>query len=178
MLALAAAGGIALRVWTYRSAIGIPDSDEAVVGLMVRHMIHGEFTTFFWGQSYGGSQEALLTVPGFLVFGSGWLALRIVPIVLSAVAALLVWRVGRRTIGEPAASVAAAVFWIWPPFVIYKLTHQWDFYASDVVYCALFLLLALRVVERPEPAPGRAVRARPRPRLLADGADRPGRGRA
>ena len=69
---------------------------------------------------------------------------------LAAVTALLVWRVGRRTVGEPAATVAAALFWVWPPFAIYKLTHQNGFYASDVLYAALLALLALRVVERPE----------------------------
>ena len=37
-LALTGAAGIALRVWTYRSASGVPDSDEAVVGLMARHI--------------------------------------------------------------------------------------------------------------------------------------------
>ena len=39
LVLLAAAAGIALRVWVYRSALGIPDSDEAVVGLMVRHFM-------------------------------------------------------------------------------------------------------------------------------------------
>ena len=103
-LTFAAAGavGLALRIWTYRNAAGVPDSDEAVVGLMVRHILHGEFTTFFWGQAYGGSQEALLTAPVFAVFGSSWLALRIVPLLLSAVAALVVWRVGLRLMSERA----------------------------------------------------------------------------
>ena len=142
--------GIALRVWVYRSISGTPNADEAVVGLMARHALHGEFTTFYWGQAYGGTQEVLLTVPVFLVAGSSWLALRVVPIVITAVAAVLIWRVGRRTIGEPAAAVAGAIFWLWPPFDVFQLTHQQGFYASNVLYCALLLLLGLRVVERPD----------------------------
>jgi hypothetical protein len=149
-LALIGIAGIALRVWTYRSTLGVPNADEAVVGLMTRHVLDGELTTFYWGQAYGGSQEALLTAPVFLIGGSSWLALRMIPIALSAIAALLVWRVGQRTIGEPAALVAAGVFWIWPPFVLYQLVHQQGFYASNVVYCGLLLLLALRLVERPD----------------------------
>jgi hypothetical protein len=148
--ALLGIGGVVLRVWTYRSTLGTPTADEAVVGLMARHVFDGELTTFYWGQAYGGSQEALLTVPVFLIGGSSWLALRMIPIALNAVAAVLVWRVGRRTIGEPAALVAVGVFWIWPPFVLFQLVHQQGFYASNVVYCALVLLLALRVVERPD----------------------------
>jgi dolichyl-phosphate-mannose-protein mannosyltransferase len=142
--------GLALRIWVYRSALGTPNADEAVVGLMTRHLLDGEFATFYWGQAFGGPQEALLTAPVFVIVGSSWLALRIIPIALSAVAAVLIWRVGRRTIGEPRALVAAGVFWIWPPFVLFQLVHQQGFYASNVVYCGLLLLLALRVVERPD----------------------------
>ncbi len=150
LFGLTALVGIALRVWTYRSVMGTPNADEAVVGLMARHILDGQLTTFYWGQAFGGSQEALLTAPVFFVAGSSWLALRLIPVALTALAALLIWRVGRRTIGEPAGAVAAAVFWIWPPFDIFQLTHQQGFYASNVVYCALLLLLALRVVERPD----------------------------
>ena len=116
---------------------------------MARHFAGGELATYFWGQAYGGSQEVLATVPLFWVAGSGWLTLRLVPIALSAVTAVVVWRVGRRTIGEPAAVVAGCVSWIWPPFVIYKLTHQWGFYASGTLYTGLLLLVTLRMVERP-----------------------------
>jgi dolichyl-phosphate-mannose-protein mannosyltransferase len=148
-LALTGCAGIVLRVWAYRSPIGVPSADDGILGLMTLHALHGHFTTFYWGSPYCGSQEALLTVPVFWLFGPSWLALRIVPMVLTAVAAALIWRVGRRTIGEPAATVAGALFWIWPPFAIYKLTHQTGQYTSGVIYAVLLLLLALRVVERP-----------------------------
>ena len=141
--------GIVMRVWVHRSASGVPDSDEAIVGLMTRHLIDGELSTFFWGQAYGGTQEVLLTAPLFAVADSGWVALRLVPVLLSGAAALVVWRVGRLTIGEPAATTAGLLAWIFPPFLLYKLTHQSGFYASGVVYAALILLLALRLAGRP-----------------------------
>jgi hypothetical protein len=149
LVACAVVVGTAFRVWVYRSALGIPDSDEAVVGLMARHILHGQFTTFFWGQAYGGPQEALLTAPLFALFDSSWFLLRLVPIVLSGVAALVTWRAGRRLYGDPGALAAGAVLWVWPPFLLYKLTHQWGFYASGIAYCALIVLLSLRLVERP-----------------------------
>ena len=149
LVALAGVAGVVLRVWVHRSALGVPDSDEAVVGLMARHASGGELTTYFWGQAYGGSQEVLATVPLFWVAGSGWVTLRLVPVAISAITAVVVWRVGLRTMGDRAAVVAGCLSWIWPPFVIYKLTHQWGFYASGALYAALLLLLALRMVERP-----------------------------
>jgi hypothetical protein len=149
LLAVVGVAGLALRVWIYRSALGVPDSDEAVVGLMTMHLLDGEWTTFFWGQGFGGSQEAILTAPLFALFGPGWLALRAVPIALTGVTAIVVWRVGRRTLGEPAAAFAGCLMWVWPPFLLQRLTHQYGFYASGVLSCALLLLLALRTVERP-----------------------------
>ena len=135
LVALTATAGVVLRVWAYRSAMAIPDSDEALVGLMVRHIDHGQFTTFYWGQAYGGPQEALLAVPGFLVFGRGWLALRIVPIALSALAALPDLagrapddrRARRRRRGGALLDLAA---------VLDLQAHPaYDFYGTDVVYC-------------------------------------------
>ena len=109
LVALAGVAGVVLRVWVHRSALGVPDSDEAVVGLMARHASGGELTTYFWGQAYGGSQEVLATVPLFWVAGSGWVTLRLVPVAISAITAVVVWRVGRRTIGERAAVLAGCL---------------------------------------------------------------------
>ena len=77
-----------------------------------------------------------------------WLLL--LGLALQVVAAFLIWRVGLRTIGRTPAAVAAAIYWIWPPFLINYLTHAFGFHGSGVAYCALLLLLALRVVERPD----------------------------
>jgi predicted membrane-bound mannosyltransferase len=93
--------GIALRIWLLRLPTGVLDGDEAIVGLMARHLLHHhEFTTFYWGQNYGGSLTAIVMAGVFSVFGSSTTTLKAVPIGMSAIAALLVWRLGRRTIGE------------------------------------------------------------------------------
>jgi 4-amino-4-deoxy-L-arabinose transferase-like glycosyltransferase len=149
--AVVATAGVALRVYVYDSRLGAPNSDEAVVGLMALHILHGQFTTFYWGQGYGGSQEAFVTAPVFFVFGGNWLALRVVPIALMAVAALVVWRIGRRLFGEPAGIAAGALLWLWPPYALDWTTHQFGFYASGILYAALLLLLALRAASRPTP---------------------------
>jgi hypothetical protein len=40
--------------------------------------------------------------------------------------------------------------WLWPPFNLFQLTQMQSFYATDIFYCALLLLLALRIDERPD----------------------------
>src|SRR5262249_40317492 len=59
------------------------------------------------------------------------------------------WRVGRRTIGERQAVIAAALCWIWPPETMMLVIKEIGFYASNTFYCALILLLVLRAYERP-----------------------------
>jgi len=140
--------GLAMRVALYRSSLSASNSDEAVLGLMVRHALHGQFTTFLWGADYGGTQEVLLTVPVFWLVGSGVNALRVVPLALNVITALLVWRVGRRTLAPRPAVVAGALYWVWPPQTVFLQLHQVGFYASNGIYSALILLAALRARER------------------------------
>jgi 4-amino-4-deoxy-L-arabinose transferase-like glycosyltransferase len=141
--------GLALRAWMLSSSLGTLDADEAVWGLMARHVLDGELSTFYWGQPYGGTLEVFLTAQLFAVFGSSTLALKLVPAALFAVAAVLVWRVGRRTVGEPAAAVAAVLFWIWPSYLVWKSMRAHGYYGSALVLALLALLLVLRLRERP-----------------------------
>jgi len=140
--------GIALRVYAHVSSLGTLDGDEAVWGLMARHFRHGELSTFLWGQGYGGTQEVLATVPLLALFGSSTEVIRAVPLVCTALAAVLVWRVGRRTVGEPAARFAAVFLWVWPPYLAWKSDRAHGFYGSGLVYVCLILLLVLRLSER------------------------------
>jgi 4-amino-4-deoxy-L-arabinose transferase-like glycosyltransferase len=148
LLAVAALAGVLLRWWLLESSQGALDSDEAVWGLMARHLQHGEFPTFFWAQSYGGTIEVILTVPVFWLFGSSTAALRVVPIVLWAVAAVLVWLVGRRILDEWRARVAAPLFWAWSPYFVWKSTRAHGFYGAGLVLSLAAVLLAQRLRER------------------------------
>lgn len=142
--------GLAIRVWIMRTpAIGYLDSDEAVPGLMARHFLHGQVATFYWGQNYGGTVEIGLVALAFLVGGSTALMLSVVPIVLYAVAAVLVWRIGRRTIGMPAAAVAAVLVWVWPSYFVWRSTREYGYYGVLLICALTVVLLALRLHERP-----------------------------
>jgi len=45
------------------------NADEAVVGLMARHILQGERPVFFYGQNYMGSLDAALVSLGFTLLG-------------------------------------------------------------------------------------------------------------
>lgn len=58
------------------------NADEAVVGLMARHILAGERPIFYWGQAYMGSLDAYLIAIGFLLFGAQVWVIRLVQTIL------------------------------------------------------------------------------------------------
>ena len=148
LVAVGIVAGAVERVVVWRLHVGALDGDEAVWGLMARHIADGHFTAFMWGQAYGGTLEALLSAPLLAVFPGSVVALRAVPTALTALAAVLVWRVGLRTIDPRAAAVAGVLFWVWPSYSIWKSMRAHGFYGAGVVAALLVLLLVLRLSER------------------------------
>jgi hypothetical protein len=149
VLAVGIVAGAVERVVVWHSHVGALDGDEAVWGLMARHVADGQLTAFMWGQAYGGTLEAMLSAPLLAVFPGSVVALRTVPVALTALAAVLVWRVGLRTIGGQAAAFAGVLFWVWPSYAIWKSMRAHGFYGAGVVAALLVLLLVLRLAEQP-----------------------------
>lgn len=144
--------GLGLRAWFLASPLGEADADEAVVGLMASDMLDGDFEAFFWGQEYGGVHEAVFVAA---LLGAGvprLAALKLVPLLLFAVGAVLVWRIGRRLLdgpaGERAGRLAGALFFAAPAGVVWMSTKERGFYASSLVLGLAVVLLVLRLDER------------------------------
>ncbi len=148
VLLVAVLVGLGLRVWMMLGPFARLDVDESIVGLMARNAAHGKFWAFFWGQEYGGTQEQLLAAPVVAVAGARQWAVRLVPVGLTALASWLVWRVGRRTVGEPAARLAAVLFWISPGVYVWWSIKPRGFYETQVVLGLAVLLLSLQLAER------------------------------
>jgi hypothetical protein len=147
--ALVVIAGVVLRAIVYHSSIGYVDADEAVWGLMARTAFDGDLSAFYWGQAYGGTQEVVAVALLFALGGTHVFLMRIVPILLAAVTALVVWRIGRRVLGDFQGIVAGLVFWIWPPYLLWKLNVWHGFYGTGVLYAALIILIVLRLDEEP-----------------------------
>src|SRR5919204_6281688 len=107
--------GLALRLAIVASPLGEIDGDEAVVGLMARHIAFlGERPVFFWGQPYLGSLEAFSAAPLFRVFDSSSLALKLVPTAYSLGFLWLSALIARRLFGDGPA-LATAAYLAMPP---------------------------------------------------------------
>src|SRR5690349_8688733 len=96
--------GVAFRLYTLTHHPGAFDSDEAVTGLMARHLLSHPFQhqAFYWGENYGGTLAAMVAALPFAVFGQSVVVLKLTEVAWHAVAAVLVWRIGRRLLDERA----------------------------------------------------------------------------
>lgn len=72
------------------------DSDEAIIGLMSKHITRGEFPQFFYGNSfYEGILEASLASTSFLFFGVSRFNLHLIPILFSILFLISIFQLGR-----------------------------------------------------------------------------------
>src|SRR5947209_13375248 len=107
--------GVAFRLAIIVSPLGEIDGDEAVVGLMARHIAFlGERPVFYWGQPYLGSLEAFSAAPLFRLFGSSTLVLKLVPTAYSLGFLALSGLLGRQLFGA-GAGLATAAYLAIPP---------------------------------------------------------------
>lgn len=141
-----AALGVVTRLWLL--AHDPVDADAAVVGLMAQAILHGHFPALFWGQGYGGV-EPYVTAAGVAVFGLHPWVVEATPAVLSAVAAVVAWRLGRLLTGSSSAGgLAAAVVWAWSETDVWSSTREYGFRGVTLVCTLLVALAAAQLVDR------------------------------
>lgn len=86
------------------------NSDEAITGLMARHILRGERPIFFYGQAYMGSLDAFLAAGLFAVLGESILPIRILQIILYTCTIITTAIIGRKLADDWTMGLIAAVF--------------------------------------------------------------------
>jgi hypothetical protein len=95
------------------------DSDEAVEGLMARHVSLGEHPAFLWGQGYKGVPEVYLASALFSVAGPGVIALKSATAICFALFAGLQCVLLRRVCTKRIAWIATALTIVTTPALVY-----------------------------------------------------------
>jgi len=107
-----AAAALAARGPLVRATFALPVSnDDAILLLMGRHVLRGEFATTLWNQPYNGALDAYLLAPLLAVLPHH-LAYRLYEILGAALLVVLVGLLARR-IGGPPAGWAGALLAAW-----------------------------------------------------------------
>jgi hypothetical protein len=142
--------GLALRVAVIASPLGEIDGDEAVVGLMARHIAFlGERPVFYWGQPYLGSLEAFTAAPLFRLFDSSTVLLKLVPTAYSLGFLVLSALVARRLFGTGPGLATAAYLAVPPSMWAVWSTKARGGYAEVLFLGEAVLLSSLALVCSP-----------------------------
>ncbi len=143
----------AIAIGTFLIALGVRlaailtvyrwiDSDQAVVGLMARHILQGERPIFFYGQPYNGALEAYLTAPIIALWGANDLTIRLIPVGLSAAFAALGAATITRLLGPMAGALTGAYLAAGPPLLLRWTTAAGAGYVEALLLGTLVIVLA------------------------------------
>jgi 4-amino-4-deoxy-L-arabinose transferase-like glycosyltransferase len=129
-------------------------SDEAIVGLMAKHILEGHFFPFYlYGVPYSGSGawEAYLAVVPFAIFGISTVALKSCTVALSLVCLAFFYFMAGRLYSYGLATWASLVLALWPALL------KWHFQAKGYAFYFLSipLLVLLFVVLESQETPSR-----------------------
>jgi 4-amino-4-deoxy-L-arabinose transferase-like glycosyltransferase len=155
---LVIAGLLALLSVALKAALLAADvfpfnADEAIVALMARHILRGEWPAFFYGQAYLGSLDPGLVAGGFAAFGERVLVIRAIQTLLYAgtvfTGTLLSWRLLHSRVAALATGLLLAV-----PTVNLTLysTVSIGGYGEALLLGQSLLLVTLALLERRRPA--------------------------
>jgi 4-amino-4-deoxy-L-arabinose transferase-like glycosyltransferase len=126
-------------------------SDEAIIGLMAKHISEGRYYPFyFYGIAYNAScaWEAYLAVVPFWLFGVGVIALKIPTVILSIACLALFYVMATRLYSVRIAALASLVFALWPGLL------KWHFQPRGYAFYFLLvpaLLILFLAVENQKP---------------------------
>lgn len=132
-------------------------SDEAITGLMAKHISEGRYFPFYpYGIAYNASQswEAYLAVIPFWLFGVAVLALKFPIVLLSLVCLTLFYAMTTRLYSIRIAMIASLIFALWPGLL------KWHFQPRGYAFYFLLipaLVILFLAVERQQPLRGRDV---------------------
>ncbi len=137
---------LGVKLWLVFSG-NIPfNADEAVVGLMARHIGAGARPIFFYGQSYMGSLDAFLVASGFGIFGEQIWVIRLVQVVLYLLTMATTAWLGWEVFGSWSVGVLAAWFLAIPPVnIALYTTASLGNYGEALLLGNLILIAGLRI---------------------------------
>ena len=121
-------------------------SDEAIIGLMGKHILEGRhFPFYMYGQPYnaGAAWEAYLAATAFALFGVGVVPLKVWIVILSLLCLFLFYRMGCALYDRRTAVFATVVFALAPSLLKWHFQvrgYSW-YFLSIPVLTLLFLTL-------------------------------------
>src|SRR5215468_6414219 len=114
-------------------------SDEAIIGLMSKHILEGRhFPFYMYGQPYnaGAAWEAYLAATAFALFGVGVVPLKVWIVILSLVCLILFYRMGCALYDRRTAVFATVAFALTPSLLKWHFQvrgYSWYFLSIPIL---------------------------------------------
>ena len=142
----AVTASVLIKVWLVAGELMPFNSDEAVIALMARHILHGARPIFFYGQAYMGSLDAFLVAAGFSLWGEQvWVIRLIQGLLYLGTLATTAW-LGRVVAGSWQVGVLAAWLLAIPTVnITLYTTASLGGYGEALLLGNLILLVGLRI---------------------------------
>jgi hypothetical protein len=142
--------GVALRLWLILRGWPALDSDEAIMGLMARHILTlGEHPIFFYGQHYLGVPDAYLVAGVFALLGQSTFALHLAMLALTAAFLALAYLLGRAAYGPAVGLLTLAFLALGPAFGLLREIAAIGGYQVTLLLGALLCLLVYTELRQP-----------------------------
>lgn len=129
------------------------ESDEAIIGLMARHILHGQFDYWFWGQQYMGAFQAYVVALFFAAFGSSTLVLRLAILLFTIGFLAAMYVLGRAAYGPVAGLLTLAWLVIGPSMSLLREQTAIGGYQDMLLFGSLVLVGVWLRLRRPEALP-------------------------
>jgi hypothetical protein len=131
------------RLPQLRSPNLLVDADEAVLGLMAKHLALGrEFPIFFYGQHYGFSSiEAMAGALSFLLFGTNAISLKLAMLALWTLGIVFLFLAQARLVGVDRSFWITMVFLLTPAWAVWSMKARGGYLTAFTATAALLWLL-------------------------------------
>jgi len=123
------------------------DADEAIVGLMARHVRNGHLPAYFYGQGYMGSLEAIIAAGYFVAFGSSVFTLKLAPLTFYILFLILQYRLIRNFGGVGIALITLAITVVFSETMILWSTKARGGFTETLFWGTLSYTLFFRLMD-------------------------------
>jgi hypothetical protein len=143
--------GLLVRFWPLST---LPfDSDQAIVGLMGKHILEGAFPWLYYGDPYSGILEPTLAAGAFLFLGINRTSLHLIPFIFSILFILSIYQLGNRLYNR-AVGLMGMMLAALPPFYFGLYSAMaYGGYIEILWLGNLILLLSFTLADTRKPFP-------------------------
>lgn len=141
-LALLIALGVGLRLALVIASDWRIDYDEAMIGLLARRVLRGDFAAFIPAQATLGAVEPVALAPFFALFGADSIAFRLYSLLCGAAYVGVTGLLTRAAYSPRTGLIAALLAAIAPPYMLVTGIKTWGATIETMILGAALLLLA------------------------------------